>query len=453
MKIKSYLNNAPQIWLVIYAASAAFITYFSMYAFRKPFTVGTYENVDGWHSQLDFKIALILAQVLGYALSKFIGIKIISEMEAGKRAVAILSLVMAAEIALILFPILPGYWKLLALFLNGLPLGMIWGLVFSFLEGRRTTEILGAVLSVSFIVSSGVVKSVGKYLMLDWGINEFWMPAVTGLLFAIPLFLSVYFLAQVPPPSEQDIQARRKREPMSAQDRRDLLLRFAPGLAAMICAYVLLTGLRDYSDNFAAEIWSSLGYGSAPGIFSIAAIYTSLIILFMLSLVMLVKDNLRALMLNHIIVIVGFIVVGVSSLLYQTNIISGSTWMVSLSTGVYLSYIPFNCLIFDRMLAVANNKANAGFLIYIADSMGYAGSVGILLYKNFAQVQLSWTNFLVQSSYIIAVLGVALILYSAYYFRQTLKESASNSHCSSAEKIHNSINQVDKPRSTISTTS
>ncbi|WP_340680010.1 DUF5690 family protein [Paraglaciecola sp.] len=421
MKINKLLfKNSPQIWLVIYAASAAFITYFSMYAFRKPFTVGTYENVDGWDSQFDFKIALILAQVLGYAISKFIGIKVISEMKAGKRAGAILILVMAAQLALILFAVVPGYWKLVALFLNGLPLGMIWGLVFSFLEGRKTTEILGAVLSISFIVSSGVVKSVGKYLMLDWGVSEFWMPAVTGLIFTLPLFLSVYFLAQTPPPSEQDIQARRKREPMSSQDRRDLLLRFAPGFAALICAYVLLTGLRDYSDNFAAEIWSTLGYGSEPGIFSIAAIYTSLVILFMLSLVMFVKDNLRALMLNHIIVIVGFLVVGLSTLLYQANMISGSTWMISLSTGIYLSYIPFNCLIFDRMLAVMDNKANAGFLIYIADSMGYAGSVGILLYKNFAQVQLSWTHFLVQSSYVISVFGAALIAYSAWYFRQRL---------------------------------
>ena len=54
------------------------------------------------------------------------------------------------------------------MFLNGLPLGMIWGLIFGFLEGRRTTEFLGSILCASFIVSSGVVKAVGAWLLVWW---------------------------------------------------------------------------------------------------------------------------------------------------------------------------------------------------------------------------------------------------------------------------------------------
>ena len=62
----------------------------------------------------------------------------------------------------------------------------VMALVFSFLEGRRVSEILGAGLSVSFIVSSGVVKSVGKWLMLDLGVNALAvhgdLPELAGLL-------------------------------------------------------------------------------------------------------------------------------------------------------------------------------------------------------------------------------------------------------------------------------
>ena len=50
------------------------------------------------------------------------------------------------------------------MFINGLPLGMVFGLVMAYLEGRRQTEMLAAVLCASFIVSSGFVKSVGKWL-------------------------------------------------------------------------------------------------------------------------------------------------------------------------------------------------------------------------------------------------------------------------------------------------
>ncbi len=82
--------------------------------------------------------------------------------------------------------------------------------------------------------------------------------------------------------------------------------------------------------------------------------------------------------------------------------------MITHSTGIYLAYIPFNCLLFDRMLAVLKDKANAGFLIYMADAMGYAGSVGILLYKNFFNTNLSWLSFMIQSSYLISIVGTVL---------------------------------------------
>ncbi len=83
------------------AAAAAFCTYFCMYAFRKPFTAGTFEgqSVFGF----DFKAVLVIAQLLGYMLSKFIGIKVISEMRSERRAAAILGLIFTAEAALVGF--------------------------------------------------------------------------------------------------------------------------------------------------------------------------------------------------------------------------------------------------------------------------------------------------------------------------------------------------------------
>lgn len=415
-KINRFLVSCSTTWFVVYATVAAFLTYFSMYAFRKTFAVGSFEDAAGWDYPLDFKTAIVLAQVIGYALSKFIGIKVVSEMNAAGRAKAILLLVLASELALVLFAVVPTQWKPATLFLNGLPLGMIWGLVFSFLEGRRVSEILGAGLSISFIVSSGVVKSVGSWLMLSFAVSEYWMPALTGLLFVFPLFISVFFLAQIPPPSEADKAERHIREPMNASDRKRLLFSYFPGLVALIISYMLLTAIRDYSDSFAAEIWASLGYGDQPGIFSQAALYTSLAILVLLSFIMFIKDNVRALMMNHGFIIAGLLTIGLSTLLFEQHVISGQAWMIVLSTGIYLAYIPFNCLLFDRMLAVLRDKANAGFLIYMADAMGYAGSVGILLYKSFIDVELSWLTFMVQSAYLISMLGALLVLGSAWYF-------------------------------------
>jgi hypothetical protein len=190
-----------------------------MYAFRKPIAVGTFNDIETWGFQLDYKSALIIAQVIGYAASKWIGVKVISEMSAQWRAATILALIVLAELALVLFALVPPPYNVLMLVLNGLPLGMIWGLVFAYLEGRKTSEILGAVLAASFIISSGVVKTVAKYLILDWGVTEFWMPAITGALFILPLFISVYFLAQTPAPDASDQAERSERTPMHGKAR------------------------------------------------------------------------------------------------------------------------------------------------------------------------------------------------------------------------------------------
>ena len=77
----------------------------------------------GWDFALDYKIALVIAQVAGYALSKLIGVKVIAEMKAERRAVAIIVLIGISWLALVLFAVTPAPWNVAALFLNGLPLG------------------------------------------------------------------------------------------------------------------------------------------------------------------------------------------------------------------------------------------------------------------------------------------------------------------------------------------
>ena len=111
------------------------------------------------------------------------------------RAQAILGLIGASWLALIVFAVVPAIFKVPAMFVNGLCLGMIWGLVFSYMEGRRTSEVLGAVLCASFIVSSGAVKSVGILLIQLAHVPVFWMPAATGLVFVPLLLLSVWGLS------------------------------------------------------------------------------------------------------------------------------------------------------------------------------------------------------------------------------------------------------------------
>ena len=141
-------ENAPastrrkELLWAVWSIVAAFGTYFCMVAFRKPFTAASFDDVTVLG--LGFKTVLITAQVTGYMLSKFVGIKVIAEMPPERRAVGIVVLIAMGEFALLLFGIVPRPWNAVCLFLNGLPLGMVFGLVLGFLEGRQLTEALAA---------------------------------------------------------------------------------------------------------------------------------------------------------------------------------------------------------------------------------------------------------------------------------------------------------------------
>ena len=419
-RFRRVLAQSNPVIFALVAGLAGFSAYFAMYAFRKPFAAATFEGVPGWHFALDYKIALIVAQVAGYALSKFIGVKVISEIQPRQRIAALLGLIGIAWLALIAFALIPAPWNVFALFVNGLPLGMIWGLVYGFMEGRRVSEVLASMLCASFILSSGVVKSVGVWLMQDWQVSPFWMPAATGALFLPLLFLSVWVLGLLPPPSARDEAERVKRAPMTGADRIEFLKAYAPALAAIIFAYVLLTAFRDFRDNFAAEIWAALGYGGEAAIFSASELPVAVVSLIAMAAVITVRDNRRALMVIHGMVAAGFALLVVATLAFQAHLISPLAWMILLGSGLYAAYNPVNALLFDRLVAASGRVANAGFLIYLADSCGYSGSVALLLWRNFGKASLDWLQFFTMGAYATGLAGgVATVLAALYCHRRT----------------------------------
>jgi hypothetical protein len=416
---KRWLARAPAPVFALYGGLMAFGAYFAMYAFRKPFTVASFAAAAPVLG-VNYKIALVIIQVLGYALSKVAGVKVISETPPHRRALAILGLIGVAELALVAFALIPAPWNIACLFVNGLMLGMIWGLVFGFLEGRRLSEVLGAMLCAAFIVSSGVVKSVGEMTMLKGLANEYWMPALTGLLFVPLLLVCVLGLSVLPPPSAEDQRLRVARAPMDGAARARMFAAYAPGLIGLVIIYVGLTALRDFRDNFAVEIWNGLGFKDDAQIFTLSELPVAAIVLVTMSLVMFVRDNRKAFLANLLLVAVGLLLAGLSSFAFQMHWIGPITWMVALGAGLYLAYTPFNALLFDRFIAASGRTGNAGFLIYVADAAGYVSSVALLVLRDVTGVKLSWVEFLTLISYSAAIAGLVLIVAAGFYFRSRL---------------------------------
>ena len=406
---------------VLLGGLAAFCVYLSMYAFRRPFAAAAFDDVSGWTGWIDFKVALVIAQVAGYALSKLAGIKLIAELDGRHRAGAILGLIGVSWLALVLFAMAPVPLKVAALFLNGLPLGLIWGLVFSYLEGRRASELLGAILCASFIVSSGVAKSVAAWMMADLGVSEWWMPAATGAAFAPLLLASTLALSRMPPPDAADIAARTARVPMYAAQRRAFFSAYAPGLILLVAGYVLLSALRDFRDNFAVELWRELGFGGVSAVFTESELPIAVIVLVALGSLMRIRDNARALAVMHGMTAGGFALIGVATLAFHGGLLGPVGWMIASGTGLYLAYTPFNAMLFDRLIAATRQAGTAGFLIYVADASGYLGSVALVLMRNLFTGSLPWLQFFVNGALLTSLCGTVMTLASAWYFAGRLK--------------------------------
>ena len=372
--------SATSWWQAVWAVTAAFGAYFCMYGFRKPFTAAEYLDGDG--GALAYKTVLVTSQVLGYTLSKFIGIRVVSEMPARRRAAAGFGLVVVAELALLAFAITPRPWNAAWLFVNGLPLGMVFGMVLAPLEGRRLTEALTAGLCASFILAGGVMKSTGAWL-LGQGVSEAWMPAAAGAMFLLPSAVFLSMIHVVKPPSQRDLEARSARSPMNREQRRRFLRQYGGAFIPIVVVFVLVTIIRSISDDFAPEIWRALGQPAAPAVFTQTEFWVAVGVITASAATSFVRDNALGFVVSLLICLAGFGLMASGLVLQQRGLIDGFPFMVLTGLGLYLPYVIIHTTVFERLLALSREPGTIAFLMYVADAFGYLGYVVVMLGRTF----------------------------------------------------------------------
>lgn len=401
----------------LWSMVAAFGCYFCVYGFRKPFTAGQY--VDQYWLGIHWKSILISSQIAGYMLSKWCGIFFVSSITWEKRARAILISILFAELALLGFGIIPKPWNLVFLVMNGLPLGMIFGYIQGFLEGKKNTELYIAALGSSFILADGVSKSVGINI-LNWGVSETWMPFFAGLLYAIPLLFFVWMLTRIPKPSEQEVADRAERTPMNQADRIHLVKQLWPGILTISILYLFASLLRGMRSDFAPEIWKYLGFKSLPETYSQTEIWVTVGILAINGSMVLFRSNYKAFFTSILAIATGFMLLIVAGFWGIESM--GPFWLIVLTGfGIYLPYLTITTSVFERMIAITRHKANIGFLMYIVDSVGYLGYNVLLLSIGFIFPNLDIPELFFAWVKLLGIAGMALCLISSAYFIRKLK--------------------------------
>jgi len=416
MRLKERLLSSNALF-IFWAVVASFGAYFCMYAFRKPFNSGLYQGLELW--DISYKAILIISQVAGYTLSKFAGIKVISELRASSRIMLIVCLILVAEVALVFFGLVPFPYNFVFLFINGLPLGMVYGVVFSFLEGRRFTEMLAMGLNISVVIASGIMKTTYIEVHAVFpGVSEFWMPALMGALF-LPLFIMfVWMLSVIPAPTQEDISLRTERSPMTKADKGRVMKEFGFPIICLVACYATLVVVRDFRDNFTIEIWNEIDVNWSSSVLSSTEMITGVVVLFVVGSLALIKSNLISFRLTNLILAAGMTMTGLATYLFERKLINGFYWMLLVGLGMFLAYTVLQTVLFERMIALFRIKANAGYFVYICESIGYLGSVGLLLYKEFFMKDHSWSNVLMQFTYFQFTLCFILLIMSNVYLER-----------------------------------
>ena len=382
---------------ILWAGGAALLSYSLVYALRKPFTAATFDGIEAFG--FDYKVLVTIIQIAGYLIAKFIGIKLISELKRENRLKFILVSIAVAELSL----------------------GCMWGVIFSFIEGRRTTDILASLLGISIVISSGTAKSIGLFVMNTLNVSEFWMPALIGA-FALPLLaLLGYSLTRLPQPTAQDIEQKSSRVTLNGKQRKELFIDFMPFLVLLFVANLMLVVLRDIKEDFLVKIIDMNGQSS--WMFAQVDTVVTLIILALFGAMAFVKSNIKVLVALLGLVVLGTATMSFISFNYDSLQLDAITWLFVQSLCLYIAYLCFQSIFFDRFIACFKIKGNVGFFIVTIDFIGYTGTVLVLMFKEFAHVDINWLEFYnILSGYVGLICTVAFTCSMIYLIQRYKKE-------------------------------
>eukprot|EP00045_Choanoeca_perplexa_P005507 m.46603 g.46603 ORF g.46603 m.46603 type:complete len:443 (-) comp13159_c0_seq1:8-1336(-) len=420
--ITSWLEGRPhfQTTYTTLVVSIAYITgtYFIKYPI---FLLPNTENV----GPLQLKVWISIASTVGYALSKIPAYSIVSTMPREKRKRWIILLILSMLVlSLGFYAILPHFAQPIGVFLGALPASWVFGIMFTYLEGRRSTEITSGMLNFFIILGGALARAVGSAILDALPSNlHAWMPLITagiGLPIAI---VCVFLLDAVPQPTLADVRERAVRRPMPAAERGAFLKRFWPGLALLSLNYMLMVTFRSFRDYFCANVYKDMLHRDVTSMDYILADWPAgAVACSMMMGVAAVRDNRKGVQAMHVMMVLGAVILAAITVLFQIHYLSGEVSIICIGIGLYVAWLPSQAILFDRILSASDTPGTSVFLIFATDFLGYVGTLALLIYKSFADIG-SVTDLFLYTSLGLAGSVLLLSVGSVIYFNRVLPAS------------------------------
>ena len=170
--------------------------------------------------------------------------------------------------------------------------------------------------------------------------------------------------------------------------------------------------------------------GLSSWVFAKADGLVTLIILAVFATLALVKSHIKVLSILLTLVIAGAITLSFVAFNYHTLQLSPLVWLFIQSLCLYFSYLSFQTIFFDRFIACFRIKGNVGFFIAMVDSIGYTGTVLVLVFKECFNPDLDWLEFYNTMAGTVGLVCLFAFTISMVYLMQRYKKGKQKEICS-----------------------
>ncbi len=215
---------------------------------------------------------------------------------------------------------------------------------------------------------------------------------------------------------------------MTRSDRQNVTRRFWPGLTLLICVYVSLTIVRTVRDDFGVEIWRDMGINETPSVFATSEMWVGIAVTAFCAMTIWLRNNLLAIRLTICLMCLSFGLVVTSTMLQERGIIGPYLFMVGCGVGLYFPYVAFHTTVFERLIAVARMPSNLGFLMYLADSIGYLGYAVIIVFRSQLTNNLQMLPFFRWTLLGAAIVSTVCLIAAMIYFQRLSSSEAARTN-------------------------
>jgi hypothetical protein len=130
----------------------------------------------------------------------------------------------------------------------------------------------------------------------------------------------------------------------------------------------------------------------------------------------LIADNRRAFFTSLSLSVAGAVLMAFALAGLDRSWLDGFGFMVLMGLGLYLPYVAIHTTVFERLIAMTRERGNLGFLMYLADAVGYLGYAGVMVAGSFLPQHGDFLRFYSVVSWLIAVLALTGLGLGWVYF-------------------------------------